>query len=354
MAVTRPGDEWGRMTPAMAARYLRSGKLPERSFSATLREFYSGDDLQERLVREFSEGEGATGVESASRKIRNWLSDRHAPTDREDLFRTAFALGFTEGQANILLGRISECGIHYRDGHDVIYAWFLRTGRSYAEARRFFKSLPEAAPGAAPVKLPENSHVTHELQACFQRVRTLEELRECYLAKLPLFGSLHLRAYAYFDKYMSVLMSPASGAEPDYSLEAVTELYLGMNMPMSRDRSGYCAAQKLIKHGWPNVTSVKMIKARERDVPRKLLLILYVVTENVLDTGYTESDEAYISAEERFEDHWWTLNAILSDCGMPTLDPRDPTDWLVLYALRADSDSMSERMAAVIRELYDE
>lgn len=97
-----------------------------------------------------------------------------------------------------------------------------------------------------------------------------------------------------------------------------------------------------------------MIKARERDVSRELLLLLYVVTENVLDAGYTESDEEYITSEERFEDHWWTLNAILSDCGMPTLDPRDPTDWLVLYSLRTDADSMSKRMAAVIKKLYDE
>ncbi len=344
---------WGAMTPQAAAEFLRSGRLPERSFSDTLRELYPGEDLQERLTACFARGEDALGVESASRKVRNWLSGRHAPTDREDIFRAAFALGLTEGQAGILLGRCTDCGIHYRDGRDVIYAWFLRTGRSFEEAREFYASLPKPEKPAAAPNASGASHITHELQACFQRVRNTRELRECYIAKLPLFGSLHLRAYAYFDKYMSVLTSP-SGDEQDYSLEAVTELYLGMNMPMGRDRSGYTAAQKLIKHGWPNATAIKMIKARERDVPRKLLLILYVVTENVLDTGYTESDEAYISPEERFEDHWWTLNAILSDCGMPTLDPRDPTDWLVLYSLRADSDSMSERMSAVIKNLYGE
>lgn len=87
-------------------------------------------------------------------------------------------------------------------------------------------------------------------------MRTLEELRECNVSNLDLFGSLHLRAYAYFDKYMSVVTSPEAGVEPDYSLEEVTELYLGMNMPMGRDLSGYTAAQKLIKHGWPNAMAI--------------------------------------------------------------------------------------------------
>ena len=33
---------------------------------------------------------------------------------------------------------------------------------------------------------------------------------------------------------------------------------------------------------------------------------------------------------------------------MPTLDPRSATDWLVLYAVTAGEESMSERMEAVI------
>ena len=61
-------------------------------------------------------------------------------------------------------------------------------------------------------------------------------------------------------------------------------------------------------------------------MPRKLLLLLYVVTENTGDTGdpYRELDESYITLEERLEDHWWTLNAMLSDCGMAPLDLRKP------------------------------
>ena len=37
-----------------------------------------------------------------------------------------------------------------------------------------------------------------------------------------------------------------------------------------------------------------------------MLLMLYIITENVLK-------DDYISLEQRVEDHWWTLNAILTE-----------------------------------------
>ena len=45
---------------------------------------------------------------------------------------------------------------------------------------------------------------------------------------------------------------------------------------------------------------------RKEDVPRKMLLLLYIITENVLN-------DDYISLEQRVKDHWWTLNAILTE-----------------------------------------
>ena len=112
--------------------------------------------------------------------------------------------------------------------------------------------------------------------------------------------------------------------------------------------------QKLIKRNWPNTTALKNIRAHREDVPRKLLLLLYIITENVTDDQYTELDEDYLSLEERLDDHWWVINAMLTDCGMPVLDPRNAFDWLVLYALTATGDqSMSERMEQVIQALYD-
>lgn len=114
--------------------------------------------------------------------------------------------------------------------------------------------------------------------------------------------------------------------------------------------------QKLLKQNWPNATSIKNIRNHKEDVPRKLLLLLYVVTENEMAATdpYSEMDEDYMTLEDRVEDHWWTLNAILEDCGMAPLDPRNATDWLILYAISADPDEpMSDRLEQVISCVFD-
>ena len=337
---------------------MREGRIVLRSFGETLRELYPAGELQNRLVEAFSEGEDENERRSVIKKVRNWLTDQSRPTGREDIFRIAFALGISDSQASYLLGMCTDSGIHYRDGRESIYAWFLRAGHSYLEAKEFYESLP---PIIDPESIPPQGtgmQLTRELQEGFLSIHDLTELREYYEANLESFGSLHLRAYAYFSKYMGQLIRPEPGwegdEEADYSVEAVMEHYFSLHMPSGRGRSGYSAVQKLIKNNWPNATALKNIRGRRMDVPRKLLLLLYVVTENIVDGDYSELDEDYITPQERLETHWWTLNAILTDCGMPTLDPRNPTDWLVLYSLAADEESMSERMEQVIEKIYED
>lgn len=344
------------MTPDMAAKYLWSGEIVLRTFHDTLREFYPYPDLFSRLSADFQADDRSGKPDSIAKNLRNWISGRSQPTSREDIFHIAFALSLSEAQAGYLLGLCTDYAIHYRDGREVVYAWFLRTGRSYGEARDFFQSLP---PAPRLNSLPEggDSHLTRDMQNEFLRVQTTDDLRACYLRNLENFGALHLRAYTYFSKYLKQLMKPASPLdgirEPDYSIEAVMAQYLSLKMPSGKDRSGYSAVQKLIKRNWPNTTALKNIRLRREDVPRKLLLLLYVITENVVDGEYNELDEDYISPQERLEDHWYCLNAILADCGMPRLDPRNATDWLVLYAITAgDDESMSGRMEQVIEALY--
>jgi len=320
-----------RMTPAMAASYLREQRIVLRSFGETLRGFYPAGDIMPRLIAAFQEADPGANAESVSRKVRNWLSGKNRPTNREDIFQIAFALELTEVQTSYLMGLCTDFGIHYREGRDVVYAWFLRMGRSYTEAREFFESLP---PVVYPNMPPKNntSHLTQELQTEFMRVQTTEELRACYIESLANFGELHMRAYYYFNKYLDKLIHPAPAwggmYEPDYSMESVMQQYLSFHIPSGKDRKNYSVVQKLIKHNWPNTTALKNIRNQKEDVPRKLLLLLYVITENILDDTYSEMDEEYVTLEERVEDHWWSLNALLSDCGMPLLDHATPrTGW---------------------------
>lgn len=424
---------YGEMTPAMAAEYLREGRVCVRRFGETLRQMYPREDLIQRLAHFFMGLEPGIAPTSVKRRLENWMRGRVHPREREDFFRVAFALGLSQAQLSFLLGICTDYTIQYRNGRESVLAWFLSHGKTYQEALDFLKTLPEcpgesillpvgtaaarksgtgagadgawgksgvrergsgvdslsernrareSREGAAGKSNPgdvrvswktafesgmtsgytENAQITREIRTRFSRVSTLEGLRECYLRNMYQFGSMHLRAFYYFDRFLSRLIRPASltpptdREEPDYSIERIMETYLSLHMPSGKDRSKYSLVQKLIKQNWPNATMLRTIDCQKADVPRKLLLLLYVVTENIgFRDEYRETDEEYVSLEERVEDHWWTLNLMLNDCGMAGLDLRNAFDWLILYAISADGDQpMMERLDGVISELYRE
>jgi len=345
---------YGHMTPQMAAAYLREGQVSVRSFSRTLTEMYPYKDIIQRLTELYLVIDPNTNLRSLTKKLQNWLSDRNQPSDRMDFFRIAFALGLSEAELDTLLGLCTDYGIQYRNSRELVLTWFLRNGYGYREGVEFCSSLP--APKEDWLVAGMTPRITHELQIEFQSLTTLADLRSAYLDNQGRFGQLHLRAYFYFERFLDQLIHPAplfGMRETDYSIEAVMENYLSMHMPSGRRRLNYSLVQKLIKQNWPNATSIKNIRSHKEDVPRKLLLLLYVVTENGASDAYRESDEDYLSLEDRVQDHWWTLNAMLSDCSMAALDLRNAFDWLILYAIACEGDeAMSERLEQVIEELY--
>lgn len=378
---------YGRMTPGMAAEYLREKKVSVRSFSQTLRQMYPGEDIEERLESFFEEIRPSAKASSVKKKIRNWICDKNLPSSREDYYCIAFALGLDEDQLSLLLGMNTDYAIQYRDGREAVLSWFLRHDKNYREALDFLSSLPVleqpagtekaeetekscCAPVSAYSSCPgDNSIITHEIRDEFRLVHNTEDLRDCYIRNLSRFGKLHLRSYYYFDQYLKLLGKPLTNYyekynihlegkeqdEPDYSIEAVMNTYLSLHMPVGKKYSNYNLVQRLIKENWPNSTSIKNIKNRIKDVPRKLLLLMYVVTEDSgLREDYREVDEDYITLEERVEDHWWALGGMLADCGMAPLDLRNAFDWLILYSIAADGDeTMSQRLEMVVDTLYD-
>ena len=299
---------YGHMTPAMAAAYLREERIPLRSFSEVLRGMYPASDLLPRLADYFLLTETDANAQSLGKKLRNWLSGRNLPVNRADYFRIAFALGLSEQQLDYLLGLFTDYGIQYRSGWEVVFAWFLRHGYGYLEAKEFYETLPPAQ-SAEQLAAGWSTHLTRELQNEFQLIQNTRDLYACYEKNLAYFGSLHLRSYYYFEQYLNQLIHPVpaweSGREADYSIEAIMRTYLSMRMPAERKRSHYSLMQKLIKQSWPNATAIKNIRGHVEDVPRKLLLLLYVVTEDSVfpSDQYRELDESYITLEERVKDH---------------------------------------------------
>lgn len=158
------------------------------------------------------------------------------------MFKIGFALGLNEGEVSHLLGQCTGYGIHYRDPMDVIYAWFLRSGRSYGEAREFYAALPGGGALRRYTEEHGNVHITFELRNALMSVRSTEELRETYIRNINRFGQLHLRAYRYFEKYLGLLSRPESGwdgdSAEDYSLDTVMKKYLTLRMPSGRAVAG--------------------------------------------------------------------------------------------------------------------
>lgn len=369
---------YGRMTPRMAAAYLQEERISIRSFSETLKQMFPSEALARRLRDFYKKHVQQENPGSVDRKIQNWVSGRNHPTNREDYFRIAFALDLTEDKLNFLLGICTDYAVQYRNGQEAVLSWFLRNGLSYSQALRFLDTLPRPAgteedhileelhagtdfmekyPYDSEHGFTEISRITHEVRNEFLHARNPEELRDCYLRNLDRFGRLHLRSYYYLRHYLKQLIQPNTffeESELDYSIETVMETYLTMHMPAGKNLRRYSLVQRLIKHNWPNATTIRRILNQKEDVPRKLLILLYVVTENSdLRAEYREIDEEYISLEERVEDHWWTLNALLAECGMAPLDLRNAFDWLIMYAISSSGEeSMSSRLEEVIDELF--
>ncbi len=337
--------EWNRLkeqaiSPAEAAARLYAD-FPARTFAETLARLYPGADLRAALTRAV-EGEGASPA-AADRTVRNWLGGKTVPDEREMLYALAFGLRLSIEDTNRLLCAASDYGIHARDPGEVVYLFALGAGMNYTDAkalRRRCESL-RGDDGGQPV-------ATRLLTGQVAQLRTAEEFESWYRAHLTTFSTLHGAAYGYFTEYLDALL----GDGEDFSLEYIADTCLRFRnaVPLQRSLRQMDALQRLLRRTWPSATTVKQMRNRHIDVSRKTLLLLYIISEGETDlTRYTVWDEAYHTPAERLASHVTTVDAMLTDCGMGTLDPRGPFDWLVMYCMAHDADDgMSERMERVM------
>lgn len=347
-----------------AIDYLRSG-IQIREFMPTLQKLYSKPDLKDRLIHGFLEANPSAERSSIVKKIQNWINRKNVPVKREDIFILCFALHLSEEDTSYLLGFVSDYGIHYRSPRELAYSYCLRSGKTYPEAVCFYESLadiPCIEPSPAASKEPPHTSTVCQL---FRNVTTDQEFREEYTAHLADFGTFHQKAFETFSRYYSQLSNPYpdnslsagnfSETTKKLSVEDIMADYLSLGMPSGKKRKHLSSLQKLLKDGWPNATLLFNILNRKENVSRKLLILLYLVTQNILDTEYSELDEDYLTPQERLDEHKWTLDSILDECGMNTLDPRSAYDWLVLYSLYTEPDEdMDERMKTIIQHLFPE
>ena len=341
------------LTAREAVDFLRDD-MRVRTFDDNLKEISRIEEYENLLVdglyRIQSGKTGEIQLISLKRKVRNWVDGKNLPSDREEVFQICFAMGFDLEQSERLLSRLTEQGIHYRNGREAIFAYCLKYHLCYQDAVQMADQFIDRS------RMREGSMepLTHIMEEEFQKVRGEEDFF-CFLMNHRMqMGDSHNTAYSYFTKMLALLSGEKLADEGKRSMEYIADHYLRMNMPLDKKTSGYTTVQKIVKKYWPGARNIKAMKSRSEDVNRKTLLLLYIVTGGMFDETYTELDEEYIDAAKFLEMHCKRMNQMLRDCGMARIDPRNIFDCLILYCLRPEDEMfMSDRMQSLIKELFE-
>lgn len=387
------------MTPSQIIDYLENGAT-YRSFQDVLQSVYNADDLSGKLVdglilqheKELSKNE----QEAIKRNVYNWLNGKSIPKTREQFFKICFALQLNELEANRVLARVSEMGIHYRNPQELVFAYALRTGKTYLEAEKLhsrMKSIYEAIVDIADKERKatwkandpfididkEPVFYTQHIRDEFERIHNDDDLEAFFLEYSAELGKLHESAYEKFRKMLSVLEQPNAGnlqyvdtKEDCYSIEKIAETYFRMSVPNGRNTKNYSYLQKVIKRNWLGATELNRMKNRTIDVSRKAILLLFIVTEDFLSSkdltygNQKDFDAAQFvleydeSPRDQLETVIQKINLFLETYGMNQLDPGNPFDCLILYSLAAEydedeywGDQFNKALAILFEELED-
>lgn len=343
------------LTAKEAVEFLKNG-MKVRTFRDNIRDIYGTNDCEKILAEglcksaEMYDGK-IVQSDSMRKKIRNWMTGKNFPTDREEVFQICFTLDLDLEQSERMLTRLTEQGIHYRNSREIIYAYCLKYHLGYENALRMNEQMSKDKSGEKDSREP----MTQVMKLGFQKISAEEDLLSFILNNKMRMGNSHNTTYAYFIKMLSLLSGEELEGEEKYSMEDIADTYLRLNVPLDKKTSGYSNVQKIVKKYWPGARVVKSMKSRSEEVNRKTLLLLYIVTGGMADEEYDESDEAYASSAEFLEFHCKKMNHMLRDCGMSRIDPRNVFDYLVLYCLRPEEDLfMSDRMAMLISEIFEE
>lgn len=340
--------------------FLKNG-AQYRSFSYLVSELYEGEDVAGCLMKGFR-GE-------KDKNVRNWMNGSNSPQKREILFQICFILRLDEEKSNRLLGAFSENRIHYRNPSELAYAFALRKGESYDYAVNLSKTVNQiyeeeikedkARTEAERIRQREKQY-TGCHKEMFDNVNSEEEFLDFIRQNSIYLGIQHETAYEKFMEMLNLLQKP----EPDekkYSMEKVVDNYFKMNIPQKKNVRDMSKLQKLVKKCWPSETSLNKMKNRQKDVNRKTMLLLNLLTENfdveaADDEAYFYCDKAY-TPDQLFEIRRSQLDFFLKTYGMNTLDYGNPFDLIVLYAIHPslteqDDDFAAERLDMILEILY--
>lgn len=338
-------------------------KLTVRTFSDMLRAVAPKDtDLRETLVRGLCANDPTADRSSIDRNVRNWLSGRTQPTKREKLLELCFVLNLNVRQADTFLAVAGDTGIHWRDPREFAYAYALRKGMNWQEARSLLERvLPEAEESAQSVRA-----LTSLMKKDARDIDSEEELRAYLAEHAGQMGEMHNSAYQYFTHLMEMATgSDLADEEACCSARDVIRDYLYAFPKDARKTAKGSDKLEGILKAWPDEFVLSRMKHRTVDVTRKVLLLLFVATDggdedqDVYDDPYpVHSRSARSDADAAFRSAYARINMMLTNCGFRRLDPRNAFDWVILYCIRVNNTDpvscqpLNERLSQVLDMLF--
>lgn len=360
-AATKPGAS------AQEAVAMLMDRVEIRKFDDILYQFVPESDARATLVEGLCVDDPSRNRTSIDKKVRGWLNGKYRPTAREDLLELCFVLRLNIADADAFLAMAGEEGLHWRDPRELVYAFALRHEMSYQQATALLKRVsPEIEPADGEAQPDSFTPLIHQEVA---EINTEAELERYLVRTSKRLGSLHNSAYQQFMDFMQVLEKPQSysGSEEErYTTREIVEKYLDKKLPSARQGKMLDEKHRGILADWPDEITLSRMKNRKIDVTRKVLMLLFLATDGgetpaedwpdeEWDEGEPEDQAA--EADAAFRSSYIRMNQMLSGCGYRMLDPRNPFDWVALYCMRVENESVSldglnERLSHVLDVLF--
>ena len=300
--------------------------------------------------------------DAVERKIRNWFSGKTGTVSRDTALELCLILRLSVDEANLLLMRITDEGLHWRNPEEIIWGYAIANGLSYAKTQE----LVSSAQGMELIGAQTTGVRTFMVrEQVLKRLHGTPEELLCFLGEnRALWGTFHNEAYGLFLRYMQLLetAAPEQGAggaqtpqEERMPVERILSAYFFSGQVSGSARSGI---QRSVKANWPDGPTLSKMKNRADgvDVSRKVLILLFLAT-NGDETAYRsridEDEDEPRTREAVFRDVYTRLNLMLSRCGFRPLDARSPFDWIVLFCISVrDVCETDRRLNAILEELF--
>ncbi len=369
-----------------------------RSLREKLEKFSHGQDLRTTLVEGLLKNDPQRKRDAVERRVRGWLNGgKIRSIKKQDAIEVCFILKLSVEEADQFVAMVSEEALHYRNPDEIVYIFALQHKKTYDEALEIKKRMKKTLENISDVGESTGDSFTPIIRTEISALKTEEELKDYLSGAAGRLGRYHNYAFSEFKNRMEILETPqtesqAGKEDPEKQhltiRDILREYLFGNNILYAKQKkregkkkdSGLSDEEKLVftkvqesvSESWPDETTLSKMKTRKKDVTRKVLILLFLATDQGKDWGDEEwegmkedeeEDDSYYfedldeeaTKDEVFEDLYNRLNDMLALCGFATLDPRSPFDWLILYCICVeDMFDVDIRMRGIFKEMFGE